>query len=73
MRQLLRPGLVPRNGDDPHYFKVGKKAAGRTLDGKLHDEFPFFHKYGSQPDDISSETGKPFFPNIDPDVFKEKL
>lgn len=34
------PGLVPGNGDEPEYFKVGKKVAGRLLDGVLHDEFP---------------------------------
>lgn len=34
------PGLVPGNGDEPAYFKVGKKVAGRLLDGILHDEYP---------------------------------
>jgi protein gp37 len=26
--------------DGIHYAKVGKKAAGRLLDGRTHDEFP---------------------------------
>lgn len=33
------PSLVAANGD-VEYFKVGKKKAGRLLDGVLHDAFP---------------------------------
>lgn len=33
------PGLVAGNGD-VQYFRIGKKKAGRLLDGQLHDAFP---------------------------------
>jgi hypothetical protein len=33
-------GILP-DGPDGWVYKVGKKKAGRILDGKTHDEFPF--------------------------------
>lgn len=34
-------GMTPADGDRPvRYLRVGKRAAGRQLDGRTHDEFP---------------------------------
>jgi protein gp37 len=37
----VRPHLPVRSEDDPLTFmRVGKKAAGRKLDGRFHDDYP---------------------------------
>lgn len=43
---LDRAGEIP--GQDDYFFRVGKKAAGRLLDGKEHSEYPAVEPEGSQ-------------------------
>ena len=37
---LLGEAAFPSRAEDLHVFRVGKKAAGRLLDGRTHDGFP---------------------------------